>query len=90
MASKRKPKDTAADGNERLMGAVQYILDKYGRDWDTSGHKTPREFVNSGKDVISESNIGDLYPENVWSKAADKVLMGVWSRKRNKMKIARK
>jgi len=92
MASKkmRKPMDSAGDNAERMMGAMAYIKDKYGKNWNTDGYKTPREFMNSAKDVISESNIGDMYPEAVWSKAADKILMDVWSRKRNKMKIARK
>jgi hypothetical protein len=90
MASKKmfKPMDPPADNAERMMGAMQYIRKKYGTKWDTEGYKSPKEFIQSAKDVISESDISDMYPENVWSKAADKLLMNVWSRR--KMKITRK
>ena len=90
MASKKmvKPMDPPADNAERMMGAMSYIRKKYGTKWDTKGYKSPREFIASAKDVISESDISDMYPESVWSKAADKLLMGVWSRR--KMKITRK
>jgi len=92
MASKkmRKPMDSAKDDAERMMGAMAYIKDKYGNDWDTDGYKTPREFMDSAKDVISESDISDKFPESVWSKAADKILMNAWTRRRNKMRIVRK
>ena len=92
MASKkmRKPTDSGQDNAERMMGAIAYIRDKYGSNWDTKGYKTPNEFIQSSKDVISESGINKLYPQAVWSKAADKFLMQVWTRKNNKMKIARK
>lgn len=91
MASKkmRKPMDSASDDAERMMGAMAYIRDKYGKNWDTD-YKSPREFVTAAKDVISESDISKKFPESVWSKAADKVLMGVWNNRKNKMKIARK
>lgn len=91
MASKkmRKSMDAAHEDAERMMGAMAYIRDKYGKNWDTD-YKTPREFMSAAKDVISESDISDMYPEEVWSKAADKVLMGVWNRRKNKMKIVRK
>lgn len=90
MASKKmvKPMDPPADNAERMMGAMQYIRKKYGNKFSTEGYKSPREFIASAKDVISESDISDMYPENVWSKAADKLLMGVWSKR--KMKITRK
>jgi hypothetical protein len=90
MASKKMmvPMDSPADDSERMMGAMQYIRKKYGNKFNTEGYKSPREFIASAKDVISESDISDMYPENVWSKAADKLLMGVWSKR--KMKITRK
>jgi hypothetical protein len=90
MASKKmfKPMDSPADDSERMMGAMQYLRKKYGNKWNTEGYKSPREFIASAKDVISESDISDMYPENVWSKAADKLLMNVWSKR--KMKITRK
>ena len=90
MASKKMmvPMDSPEDNSERMMGAMQYIRKKYGNKFSTEGYKSPREFIASAKDVISESDISDMYPENVWSKAADKLLMGVWSKR--KMKITRK
>ena len=90
MASKKMmvPMDSPEDDSERMMGAMQYIRKKYGNKFSTEGYKSPREFIASAKDVISESDISDMYPENVWSKAADKLLMGVWSKR--KMKITRK
>ena len=90
MASKKmfKPMDSPEDDSERMMGAMQYIRKKYGNKFSTEGYKSPREFIASAKDVISESDISDMYPENVWSKAADKLLMNVWSKR--KMKITRK
>jgi len=90
MASKKMmvPMDSPEDSSERMMGAMSYLRKKYGNKFSTEGYKSPREFIASAKDVISESDISDMYPENVWSKAADKLLMGVWSKR--KMKITRK
>ena len=78
------------DDQERMRGAMAYIRDKYGYNWDTRGYRNAKDFANVMiGDVIGESNIGEMYPEEVWTRAAEKFLTQVYSRK-NKMKIARK
>ena len=78
-----KPKDTREDDKERQMGATAYIKDKMGFNsggmGDFAEHTTLKEAQNAIGDILSESDISDLYPEAVWNKAANTLVARMWA-----------
>lgn len=83
MASKkmRKPKDSAADDAERMMGAMALVRDKLGNYGypDFTEYSSLKDAQDSVYDVLIEGDIGDYYPANVWGKASDDLIKKLWT-----------
>jgi len=65
---------------KKQQDAETFVKNKIGNSGypDLTEFSTVKEAQDAVYDVLSESNIGELYPEKVWSKVSDDLIKKLW------------
>ena len=87
-----KRRQTAMNMEAGSKSAVAFLKKKYGTsDWSPEDYSTLSEFqeVSIG-DVIGEGSIRDKFPEDVWTRGAERFLADIWKTHKKNSNIQNK
>lgn len=72
----------AADINDQSKGAEDYLKKKIGsgKQFEPNSYAKLKDFKNAAMDVLSESEITSIFPQQVWESAANRYLSNVWKK----------